>query len=332
MRECGTPLNKALYFRILNYHRENLDLLRDNFDLVTLDDPSQAKPDVLRDVAVIFAPLGYYFGEAIFSHSARLKVVATNTTGVPHIDTERAGARGIKVISLMGERAFLDTITPTAELTVGLMIAVTRNVFAAREDVLRGRWNRWDHGGRAMLSRMSLGIVGLGRLGAMVAKYASAFGMNVLFYDPCLPVDFTTPFMRVPTLEELVGRCDVISVHILGNEANRHLFSQDIFSLFKEGSYFINTARGEVVDSMALIEALEKGIVAGAGVDVIDGEFEPDFGGRVLSHPLIEYARTHGNLIITPHIAGSTQDAWFLTQRYVIERTIAYLKGESATQ
>ena len=113
------------------------------------------------------------------------------------------------------------------------------------------------------------------------------------------------------------------------NEENRHFFNKKVFSRFKQGSYFVNTARGEVVDSEALIEALEKGIIKGAAMDVIDGEFEPDFPSKILSHPLIKYAQTHSNLIITPHIAGSTDDAWYLTQRYVIEKTLNYLNGTS---
>jgi len=337
-------MKKALYFEILNYKKENLDLLYDSFEIIRLNNPSMITPDILKNVSVIFAPLGYFFGEDIFSMSPNLKVVATNTTGVPHIDVERAASKGIHVISLKDEKEFLDTITPTAELTMGLIINITRNVIPAIKSVLDGKWSRWEFGGQAMLSRMSLGIVGLGRLGKMVARYATAFGMKVSYYDPFITHSELPPlcpplvrggwgvikdewnYRRTDTVEELVSDVDIISVHIPMNEENRHFFNKAVFSKFKKGSYFINTARGEVVDSQALIEALEKGIIKGAALDVLDGEFEPDFSGRVLSHPLVKYAQTHNNLIITPHIAGSTEDAWHLTQRYVIEQTIEYVR------
>lgn len=319
-------MKKALYFEILNYKKENLDLLYDNFEVVRLNNPSQITPDILKDISVIFAPLGYFFGEDIFSLSPDLKVVATNTTGVPHIDVDNAVSRGIKVISLKDEKEFLDTITPTAELTMGLIISITRNMIPAMKSVLEGKWSRWEFGGQAMLSRMSLGIVGLGRLGKMVAKYATSFGMKVSYYDPFITHDAEWPYKRVESIEQLVSDVDIVSVHIPMNEENRHFFNKGVFSKFKKGSYFINTARGEVVDSQALIETLDNGIIKGAALDVLDGEFEPGFSDRALSHPLVKYARTHDNLIITPHIAGSTEDAWHLTQRHVIEQTIEYMR------
>jgi D-3-phosphoglycerate dehydrogenase len=319
-------MKKALYFEILNYKKENLDLLYDNFEVIRLDNPSMITPDILKDVSVIFAPLGYFFGEEVFSKAPALKVVATNTTGVPHIDVDKAAARGIHVISLKDEKEFLNTITPTAELTMGLIINITRNVISAIKSVLDGKWSRWEFGGQAMLSRMSLGIVGLGRLGRMVAGYATAFGMKVSYYDPYIIHNAEWSYNRVEGIAQLVSDVDIVSVHIPMNEENRHFFNKDVFSKFKKGSYFINTARGEVVDSHALIEALENGIIRGAAVDVLDGEFVPDFSERVLSHPLVRYAQTHDNLIITPHIAGSTEDAWHLTQRFVIEQTIEYMR------
>ncbi|MEW6417024.1 MAG: 2-hydroxyacid dehydrogenase [Nitrospirota bacterium] len=321
-------MRKVLYFEILNYQKENLKLLSDNFDVISLDNPSIITADILRDVSVIFAPLGYYFGEDIFSISPNLKVIATNTTGVPHIDVELASSRGIKVISLKDEKEFLDIITPTAELTMGLIINITRNVIPAIKSVLDGKWSRWEFGGQAMLSRMSLGIVGLGRLGNIVARYATAFGMKVSYYDPFIIHNDDWSYKRIESIEQLVSDVDIVSVHIPMNEENRYFLNKAVFSKFKRGSYLINTARGEVVDSEALIEALEDGIIKGAALDVLDGEFEPDFSSRVLSHPLVQYAQTHPNLIITPHIGGSTRDAWHLTQRYVIERTIEYFKAD----
>ena len=106
------------------------------------------------------------------------------------------------------------------------------------------------------------------------------------------------------------------------NEKNRNLFNDRIFSKFKEKTYFINTSRGEIIDSSALIKFLRNDRIAGAALDVLGGEFEPGFSKKVSSHPLVKYARANNNLLITPHIAGSTADAWFLTQRFTIEEAV----------
>lgn len=320
-------MRKALYFTILNYCRENLALMKDNFDLITLKDPSVATGIILHGVEVVFAPLGYYFGRDFFSMTPQLKVIASNTTGIPHIDLEAATSRGIEVFSLKDERAFLDSITPTAELTIGLMIAATRNLVPAKDAALKGNWSRWEFGGPKMLSRMSLGIVGLGRLGSMVARYSSQMGMRVSYFDPYVE-DSTFGFSKRSRLEELVEESDVVSIHAHLTDETESMFSEAVFESFRDGSYLINTSRGEIVDSSALIGALESGKLRGAALDVLDGEFAPDFSRRVSEHPLIEYANSHSNLIITPHIAGSTEDAWSLTQRFVIDKSIAFFSGQ----
>ncbi len=313
----------AIYYEILNYTPDNLALLHENFEVTTLHDPSQLNSEVLHECHVLFAPLGYKCDRDVMEHAPKLQVIATNTTGVPHIDTDEAKRHGIEVISLRDEADFLNAITPTAELTIGLLIAITRNMLPALDFTRQGCWGRWDFGGPAMLSRMALGIVGLGRLGKMVAKYAHALGMKVSYYNPRIAHDPAWPYTRVRTLEELVGHNDVVSVHATMTEANRHMFNAAVFARFKRGAFFVNTARGELVDSNALVEALDHGTVAGAALDVLDGEFEPGFEQRAHEHPLIRYAQRHKNLIITPHIAGSTKDAWALTQRFVIEKAVS---------
>ncbi len=316
-------MDKAIYYEILNYQPANLALLNEHFNVTTLHDPAELNSAYLSDCALLFAPLGYHCGKDIIEHAPRMKVIATNTTGVPHIDVAQAQEHGIQVVSLQGDTEFLDKITPTAELTIGLIIAITRNLMPALEFVRKGKWGRWDFGGPAMLSRMSLGLVGFGRLGKMVARTAHALGMQVGYYDPHIHHDDTWPYRRFSSLEELVANNHIVSAHVVMKESNQHMFNAALFSKFKRGSYFVNTARGELVDSQALINAMESGIVAGAALDVIDHEFEPGFDQQAWNHPLIRYAQKHGNLLITPHIAGSTLDAWSLTQRRVIERAIA---------
>jgi phosphoglycerate dehydrogenase-like enzyme len=321
-------MKKAIYFRVLNYTESNLALIESYFDCITLNDPSEIDEEILRDVVLLFAPLGFVFDKDIFSSAPHLKVVASNTTSVPHINLDHAKRSGIKVFSLKDETKFLNSITPTAEMTIALVLSITRNLIPAVNSVKNGEWIRWNYGGKKMLSRMSIGIVGLGRLGRMVANYANAFGLDVYYYDPY--VDTDQYFLnRLSSLEELVASVDIVTIHVHTTPETVHMFNEEIFSQFKRGGYFINTSRGELVVSEALIQALDAGIVGGAALDVLDGEFEKDFSNTTSVHPLVLYSKEHDKLIITPHIGGSTEDAWHLTQRYVITQSVSYIHGKS---
>jgi D-3-phosphoglycerate dehydrogenase len=315
----GSMKKKALYFEVLNYDRANVRMLHENFQVVTRRDPSSVESSVLHDVDVVFAPLGYWFGKEFIDSAPQLAAIVTNTTSVPHVDVGYAASKNVKVISLEGERVFLNSITATAEFTFGLIIALTRKIPQAFRSVMEGKWSRWEFGGPAMLSSMSLGVVGLGRLGTMVAKYGLCFGMMTGYYDAYVSDAPVQGLRRLDSIEELVRTSDIVTVHIPMTNSNIRFFDRHVFSCFKKGSYFVNTSRGEVVDSLALLEFLRNGMIAGAALDVLDGEFELSFSDRVLSHPLVQYAKDHDNLLITPHIGGSTKDAWFRTQRRVIE-------------
>jgi D-3-phosphoglycerate dehydrogenase len=316
------PLPVALYYHILSYQPENLEFLRRHFRVIELANPDEDREEILSGIDLCFAPLGYYFGKEKMARCPRLKAIATNTTGVPHIDLDAAAARGIRVFSLQEEIAFLQTITPTAEHTWGLLLALVRRSPWAHAAVLGGEWNRRPFGAPRMLSRLSLGLVGCGRLGSMVGRYGLAFGMPVAFYDPFIQ-ESPPGLARMGTLEELVAVSDVVSLHVHANAATHKMINRDLFLKFKPGSYLLNTARGELVDEEALLEMLITGHLAGAALDVLDGEFAPGF--QVADHPLAAYARVHDNLLLTPHIGGSTIDAWRETERRVIELARGYL-------
>jgi D-3-phosphoglycerate dehydrogenase len=175
-----------------------------------------------------------------------------------------------------------------------------------------------------MLSRMSLGIAGYGRLGRMVAGYGRAFGMTVRYFDPFVP-QVTDCVRRVASLKALVSDSDIVSVHVPHEPATEHLFDREIFSSFKEGAFFINTSRGELVDQLAMLDGLQSGRLGGAAIDVLAGEFSPGFAESLPGNPLVRYACSHTNLLLTPHIGGSTQDAWRLTEQYTIEKILERL-------
>ncbi len=310
-----------IYYEILNYQKENIEKLHKYFNVLTLPNPEHDSVRYLKKAQVIIEPLGYYFGEEKIDLSPELKIIASNTTGYPHIDVGYATKKGIKVITLKGQSEFLDTITPTAELAWGLIIALTRNLVPAIDSVKKGFWDRRPFGGRRMLSKMNLGIAGFGRLGSKVGNYAQSFCMNVKYYDPFVsksPIGIE----KVETLEELVSVSDIITIHIPHEPETEKLFGKSIFSHFKPEAFLINTSRGELVDQEVLLNYLTSGKLAGAALDVFDGEFIPGFIDEMKKQALWKYAKSHQNLLITPHIGGSTWDAWKLTEEYTIDMII----------
>ena len=317
---------KILYYNILNYSIDNLRFMNEYFDVSTLNDPAEDKIEILKTIDVILAPLGYFIGKDKIDNCKNLKVIGSNTTGHPHIDVDYASKVGIRVVTLKNHRDFLNKITPTAELTWGLIIALTRNIIFAYDSVIQGKWSRWPFGGKQMLSRMTLGVVGLGRLGKMVATYGICFGMQVYYYDPYIN-SVNLQIERLNSLEDLVRLSDIVTVHIPYEFKTKMIFNYRIFSNFKKGGFFINTSRGEIVNEEALIKHLESGHLAGAAVDVLSGEFETGFKRKLYKNTLVDYAKRNRNLIITPHIGGSTKDAWELTQKYALEQIIRTLEG-----
>lgn len=314
---------RLLYYSLLSYQPENVALMRAHFDVVERPDPRDDDDELLATLDACCAPLGFVFDAAKMDRCPKLRAIVTNTTGVPHIDMDAAAARCIKVFSLKDEQAFLDTITPTAEHAWGLLLALSRRVPWSFDAVKAGSWNRFDFGAPAMLSRLSLGVIGYGRLGRKVARFGHTFGMPVGFYDPYHPGDDIA--RKVDSLEELVASNDVISLHVPALPETAGLIDAQVLAAFKPGSWFINTARAELVDEAALLEALRDGRLAGYAGDVLAGEFDPDFDAG--AHPLVRYARAHDNVLLTPHIGGSTRDAWRETQGRVLELAIRYFEA-----
>jgi D-3-phosphoglycerate dehydrogenase len=314
---------RAIYYRVLSYQAEALDLLRQFFDVVELDDPREDTVEIMRDAEVLTAPFGYPVTAARMNASPKLRAIISNTTGIPHIDAATAAKRGISVCALHDEQAFLDRITPTAEHTIGLMLAAWRRIPGAHAAVLSGQWNRSDWGAARMFSRMRLGIVGFGRLGSKVARIAEAMGMDVAYYNPHMPGS-------MDSLAALAARSDILSLHAPAKEQTRHLVSRAVLEALPRGAMVVNTARGELLDTEALLDLLENKHISAAALDVIDGEFDPDFAKTLAGSRILAYARAHDNLILTPHIGGSTVDAWIETQCFVIHKAARALRIEAA--
>lgn len=258
---------------------------------------------------VLWVRLRHQIDAEVLRAAPRLRMIASPTTGLDHIDLEAANSAGIEVVSLRGAQALLADIRATSELTLALVLALLRHVPAASADVNVGRWERDRFKGRELF-RSTVGIVGYGRLGKIVARYLAALGANVIACDPNGIADAA---VEEATFDELLRRADVVTLHVPLSEATRNLIGRRELSAMKPGSVLINTSRGEIVDEAALLDALTTSHLAGAALDVISGERS----GGMSSHPLVRYAADHPNLLITPHIGGCTYESMARTEEYV---------------
>ncbi|MBW1887645.1 MAG: hydroxyacid dehydrogenase, partial [Deltaproteobacteria bacterium] len=250
--------------------------------------------------AILDASMKVHITNDMVKKAENLKIISCATTGSDHIEREELEKRSIPVRTLKEDQDLLLNLTPAAELSWALLMACVRKLPSAFDHVKSGQWDREQFPG-IMLRGKRMGIIGCGRLGDWVGRYALAFGMEVLGYDPYVD-PFPDGFTRV-TLEELVRTSDFISVHVHLSEETRGLVSRKYFEMMKPGIVFINTSRGAVIDETALLEGLMSGRVGAAGLDVLEGE--PDID----QHPLVIYSRSHDNLMITPHCGGFSPDA-----------------------
>ena len=258
------------------------------------------------------------FTEELLAAAAELRYIGLTATGTDNIDLDKAREIGIAVANIR------DYCTESvAEHVFGTMLMITRSLGAYVDSVRAGEWQQsrdfsmLNHPIRE-LSAMTLGLVGFGALGQGVARIAQAFGMDVLV-SARPGTDLIAPD-RV-AFDEVLARADVLSLHCPLNEATRLLINADTIAKMKPGAILINTARGGLVDSAALVAALESGQLAGAAIDVLTREPPRD------GDPLLDYHEN--NLIVTPHIAWATNEARQAAIDELAANAAAFLRGEA---
>ncbi len=287
-------------------------------DAVFAADYEQTR-SALADADVVITNLSLTYDENLLSPARKLRLIATPSTGTDHIDMAYAAKRGIEVMSVKQDYDLLKTITSAAELAWGLLLAANRRIPAAFDHVKQGGWESKRFVGHE-LSGQVMGIIGYGRLGEMVGEYARAFRMKVIATDP---------FARIPhwiesvSLEHLLRTADCISLHVHLTDDTRGMLGEREFGMMKPGAVFVNTSRGALVDEGALIRALDSGRLRAAGIDVRARELEL----APADDPLVEHARTHDNLVITPHMGGVSFESQEKVFVYVIGRIREFLQA-----
>lgn len=250
----------------------------------------------------------------VIEAAGRLHVIGRAGIGVDNIDVDAATSKGVAVVN-----APTGNVTAAAEHTMALMLAVSRDIPRTSDSVKRGEWDRGAIG--VELRNKTLGIVGLGKVGSEVARRAQSFGMSLIAYDPFVSPDYAARLgVELAPLSGLIAESDFITLHVPLNDHTRNMMGAKELAAMKPGVRLVNTARGALIDEDALLECLDNGQIAAAGLDVF--AVEPPGASDLVRQPRV---------VATPHLGASTKEAQREVAIEVAEQVVATLQGELAS-
>ena len=291
---------------------EGLALLRERCDVRTPNGPDELKAELV-DATALLVRSETKVTAALLDQAPQLQIVGRAGVGVDNIDVPAATARGVYVVN-----APTGNVHAAAEHALTLALSLLRNIVAADASIRRGEWTRGTLIGRELRGK-TLGLVGIGRVGSLVARRAAAFEMKIVAHDPFATEGLARSLgAELVTLDELLRDADVISLHTPLTDKTRGLIGAAALASMKPTAVLVNCARGEIVDLDALADALEAGTIGGAALDVFPAEPIPA-DARIRSAP-----RT----ILTPHIAGSTVEAQLNVAVDVARQVLAVIDGK----
>ncbi len=266
-----------------------------------------------KDADVVCLFVNSTINKNVIDALPNLKFIATRSTGFDHIDCEYAKNKGIKVSNVPAYGS--ETV---AEFTFALLLTLSRKIreanLALKEN---GNYSTPPNAQGFDLNGKTIGVIGTGKIGKNVIEIARGFDMNVLAYDLYPDLNFAKENNFIyKNLEDVLKESDIVTLHAPCNKENIHLINKNNISLFKKGAYLINTARGELIETEALEKALEDGSIAGAGLDVLEGENKFKKGDNI---PMLEMP----NVVMTPHVAFNTREA----EMRIMQTTIENIKG-----
>ena len=285
-------------------------LLRDRGFEVDIDGDSNLADTIGAYDAIVVRSATKLTADLI-ERADRLKVIGRAGVGIDNVDVDAATRRGIVVAN-----APESTVVSAAEHTIGLLVALTRNIPQAHAALKQGRWERKTYGG-VELADKTLGVLGFGRIGQQVARRAAGLGMRVVAYDPFVsPERFRELGVeRAENEDGVYEAADFITLHLPLTDETRRSIDAGAFAKMRDGVRIINAARGELIDETDLVEALRSGKVAGAALDV--------FSEEPYTGPLLEF----DNVVATPHLAASTEEAQDRAGVIIAEQVAAALEG-----
>ncbi|MDQ3075838.1 MAG: hydroxyacid dehydrogenase [bacterium] len=289
-----------------------------------------------KDAEVLSVFINSMLNQSIIDQIPNLKLITTRSTGVDHIDREYCKTKNILISSVPAYGSYT-----VAEFTFALIMNLSRKVYLANQHLREsGDYSFVSFRGFDLKDK-TLGVIGTGKIGKNVIHIAKGLSMKVLAYDLYPDVNFSKEMdFEYKTLNEVLSNSDIVTLHAPYTKENHHLINSQNISLLKKGVYIINTARGELIDTDALFRALKNGTVAGAGLDVLEGERElkeemeilsslekssqvKDYKTLVEDHALIDMP----NVIVTPHMAFYSKEAEEEIMKTTAENIIGFMKG-----
>ena len=280
------------------------------FEAYPKDTDPKVQIERAKDADIIMIANMTLSGEVIRA-CKNLKLIDVAFTGVDHVDLTAAKEMGVKVSNAAGY-----STQAVAEIALCLMLNLLRNIPQVEQRCRQGQTKEGLLG--CELRGKTVGIVGAGAIGCRTAELCRAFGCKILGYKRHIKGN-EPDFIEFTSLDELLHRSDIVSLHCPINEDSKHLINKDSIAKMKKGAYLINTARGPVVDSQALADALNNGYLAGAGIDVF--ETEPPL---YVAHPLLHSKNT----IVTPHVAFASEESMAARAQIVFDNILSFLNGE----
>lgn len=264
----------------------------------------------IADKDAIFIRLKYAITDELLLNASKLKFICSPTTGLNHI---QLSDNQYKILCLKGEYEFLDSIRATPEHVFGLTLGLLRNYSHAFLNQYNREFNRNPYKGFELYGN-TVGIIGFGRVGKLIAKYFNAFDSKVMFCD--IEKKMSPYAEQINSLDELIRKSNIVILAANYTKENENMISSEQFSLMRD-KYFINAARGELVDEQELLEFLQKDWFRGVAIDVIANETQDStFLGKLLE------LTSSKNLIITPHIGGATYSSMERTEEFIAEKLI----------
>jgi len=290
-------------------------VIKELSDLGSVVDISNKEKKSLIDKEIVDASIVVIRSSTVISKdliesAKKLKIIARAGVGIDNIDIDAATNSNIYVVN-----SPLSNAISAAELTVGLILAVARNIVPANLSMKKSEWKRSDFMGLELFEK-DLGLIGFGRVGKLVAERMNAFGVNVGIYDPYIS-SIEGSFTRYKSLDDLLRSSDIVSLHLTKTPETIDLISKEKLDLLKKDAIFVNTSRGGIVNEEALLKKMEKKEIYGFGLDVYSTE-PPEYSNNLLN--------TKGTIL--PHLGASTVEAQLRAGREVVENIKGILNGE----
>ncbi len=262
------------------------------------------------DASIVVIRSSTVISKDLIESAKKLKIIARAGVGVDNIDIDAATNSNIYVVN-----SPLSNAVSAAELTVGLILAVARNIVSANLSMKKSEWKRSDFMGLELFEK-DLGLIGFGRVGKLVAERMNAFGVHVGIYDPYIR-SIEGSYTRYESLDDLLRSSDIVSLHLTKTPETIDLISKEKLDLLKKDAIFVNTSRGGIVNEEALLKKMEKKEIYGFGLDVYSTE-PPEYSNNLLN--------TKGTIL--PHLGASTVEAQLRAGREVVENIKGILNGE----